>query len=525
MTKLVFLKKIPFQLISLAILILVIYYPTLIGIFKKVSNSDDFSYALIIPFIVAYLVWEKRKNLSNTTIKPYWPGLVLIVFNFLFSIYGVLGSDISAARISWWLWIVSITLFCYGKDIFKVLFIPLIILAFVIPLPQHIYAPLTLSLKLISSKLAFYIISLAGIPVHVEGNIIDLGDTQLHVVDACSGLRYVLPLMAVAILYAHYSQRHWFKKLILILITLPLSMIMNGLRVGIIAILYKWVSPKVVESFYHELSGWFIFILSFGLLIGLNYILNLLPPKHKDFTASKNHKNEKSKYTKNEHKNNLYPFCLTFTLLCILFISSICTTSLPRIKLANGINSFPLHFKDWNGVFTPIDPEIIKRSGAEESFQATYINSKNEMVSLYIGYRSTPFMESEEFFHSPTVCLPSSGWKILEKSSYKIPNVSYRYNNFVVTRLLVSKMGKKQLVYFWFQTKDKISRNIFENRFHLTLSALKRDNTYDITVHVYTIIKENESIKDAQKRLNGFVRDFESEWLKFFKSQKVLSFK
>ncbi len=274
-----YLKNVYIQITILAILIIVIYYPTLIGIYKRVSKSGDYTYVLLIPFIVAYLVWDKRKELAKTPINPYWPGLVLIIFNFLFSIYGVLGSDISAARISWWLWIWSITLFCYGKDIFKILFTPLIILGFVIPLPQHIYAPITMSLKLISSKLAFFVISLAGIPVHVEGNIIDLGNTQLHVIDACSGLRYVLPLMAIAILYVHYSQKHWFKKVILVFSALPISMFMNGLRVGIIAILYERVSPKVIEGFYHEFSGWVIFVLSFGLLVCFDHIMKFLPLK------------------------------------------------------------------------------------------------------------------------------------------------------------------------------------------------------------------------------------------------------
>jgi len=516
-----YLKNIYVQISILGVLILFIYYPTLIGIYKKVSNNEDYTYIFLIPFIVAYLVWEKRKDLSKTSISPYWPGIALIVFNFLFSIYGVLGSDISAARISWWLWICSITLFCYGKNVFKILFVPLIILGFVIPLPQHIYAPLTMTLKLTSSKLAFFIIDLAGIPVHVEGNIIDLGNTQLHVIDACSGLRYVLPLLAVAIIYVHYSQKHWLKKIILILLTLPIAILMNGVRIGITAILYEWVSPKVVKGFYHEFSGWFIFILSFGLLIGFNFILNLLPPKYKNSKVSKN---EKVKDIEIKHKSNLCSFSVTLVLLSVLLVSSFCTASLPRMKLTHGIAAFPLRFKDWNGIPKPVDPEIVKRSGAEESFQAIYINSKNEVVSLYIGYRSTPFMEAEEFFHSPTVCLPSSGWKILEKSSHRIINASPKYKDFVVTKLLVSKMGQKQLLYFWFQTKSKIARNIFENRFDLAIHALKRDNTYDITVHVYTPVKQNESIDNVQKRLDNFVRDLEEVMSDFF-SKELFNYK
>ncbi len=222
---------------------------------------------------------------------------------------------------------------------------------------------------------------------------------------------------------------------------------------------------------------------------------------------------------KYKQKHNLIPFIITSAMLIFILFSSFRTGSLPKIKLAHGIINFPLRFKDWRGIPQTVDPKIVKNSGAEEAFQATYFNSKNEVVVLYIGYRSSPFMETEEFFHSPTVCLPASGWKILEKSSYRIPHASSHYKDFVVTKLLVSKMGQKQLVYFWFQTKSKIARNIFENRFDLAIHALKRDNTYDITVHVYTPIKQNENVNTAQRRLDNFVRDLEEVMISFFSKE------
>ena len=508
-------KIIIIQIIILSLLIFSIYTPTLIGIYKKVSTNKDYTHALLMPFIAGYLIWERRKDLLNIQIKPCLKIFPLILFTFLFSLYGVLGSDISAARISWWLWLVCIVIFCYGIDAFKTLFLPLIMLGFMIPLPQHVQAPLTMSLKLISSKLAFFIINTAGIPVHVEGNIIDLGDVQLQVVDACSGLRYVLPLIALGILCAYFFQKHLWKRIILVILTLPIAVLMNGLRVGITAILYQWVSPKVAEGFFHGFSGWFIFIASFALLMGFNYILKLLPPK--DFKKQKDIvKDLKQK------QNNYIVFGIIVVLLSVLFLTSISTATMPRVKLINGIKAFPLEFNGWKGILEPIDPEILKRSGAEEGFQATYINKKKEIVSVYIGYRGTPFMETEEFFHSPTVCLPASGWKILEKTTYRIPNIPY-YKNFVVTRLLAEKMGQRQLLYFWFQTKSKIARHIFENRFHLALHALKRDNTYDLTVHVYTPIKYNEDIKIAQKRLNNFVKDLESVMIEFLNKKGQLN--
>ena len=510
-----YLKNIYVQIFILSILILAIYYPILMGIYAKVSTNEDYSHAFLMPFIAAYLIWEKRKSFKNAQIRPFWIGILLVIFTLLFSIYGVLGSDISAARISWWLWLVCIVLFCYGLYFFKILFLPILMLGFIIPLPNCVQAPLTMSLKLASSKLAAFIIRIANIPVYLDGNILDLGYTQLQVVDACSGLRYILPLIALGILCAYFFQKSLWKRIILVFLTLPIAVLMNGLRVSLTAILSQWVSPKAAEGFFHSFSGWLVFLLSFSLLMVLSYILKLLPPKDvkKRQNVSHLYSNSAKTHYKRKERGNIIPFTITVGLLVVILVASLSTSTMPKIKLANSMAAFPLEFKGWKGTPGSIDPKILKKSGAEEAFQATYINDKNKIVSIYIGYRGTPFMEGEEFFHSPTVCLPSSGWKVLKQEKHTIPDASPHYKEFVVRKMLVEKMGQRQLVYFWFQTKSKIAHIIFQNRFHLAIHALRKDNTYDLTVHVYTPIEENE--RTAQNRLDNFIRDLEPILVRF----------
>jgi len=497
-----YLKNIYVQIFILSILILAIYYPILMGIYAKVSTNEDYSHAFLMPFIAAYLIWEKRKSFKNAQIRPFWIGILLVIFTLLFSIYGVLGSDISAARISWWLWLV-------------ILFLPILMLGFIIPLPNCVQAPLTMSLKLASSKLAAVIIRVVNIPVYLDGNILDLGHTQLQVVDACSGLRYVLPLIALGILCAYFFQKNIWKRVVLVFLTLPIAVLMNGLRVSLTAILSQWISPKAAEGFFHGFSGWLVFLLSFSLLMVFSYILKLLPPKDvkKRQNVSNLYSNSAKTHYKRKERGNIIPFTITVGLLVVILVASLSTSTMPKIKLANGMAAFPLEFKGWKGTPGSIDPKILKKSGAEEAFQATYINDKNEIVSIYIGYRGTPFMEGEEFFHSPTVCLPSSGWKVLKQEKHTIPDASPHYKEFVVRKMLVEKMGQRQLVYFWFQTKSKIAHIIFQNRFHLAMHALRRDNTYDLTVHVYTPIEENE--RTAQNRLDNFIRDLEPILVRF----------
>ena len=123
-----------------------------------------------------------------------------------------------------------------------------------------------------------------------------------------------------------------------------------------------------------------------------------------------------------------------------------------------------------------------------------------------MGYRSTAFMETENFFHTPTVCLPASGWKEISTETRTVRNVPV-FGNLPVTEMVIEHMGTKQLVYFWFQTKSRATDDKNVNRFHLSLHALTRDNTHDLFIRPILIIRPGESLDEARARMDQFVRD------------------
>ena len=213
-------------------------------------------------------------------------------------------------------------------------------------------------------------------------------------------------------------------------------------------------------------------------------------------------------------------FITAAVLLIITASFSLSTGSLPPVKIRGGLAGFPLSFKDWQGQSQFIDPAIIAASGAEESFGGNYRNSKNDDVSLYMGYRSTAFMETENFFHTPTVCLPSSGWKEISTESRTIRNVPV-FGNLPVTEMVMETMGTKQLVYFWFQTKSRATDDKNVNRFHLSLHALTRDNTHDLFIRPILIIRQGESLDEARARMDEFVRDFMGEMEAISESETI----
>ena len=373
-------------------------------------------------------------------------------------------------------------------------------------------------LKSISTKLGGALIGLFNISVHVSGNIIDLGVTQLQVVDACSGLRYLFPLIALGILYAYFFERLMWRRLLCVLVTIPLGVFTNALRIGLTGVLTERFGTKVAEGFFHGFSGWAMFVFALFMLFLISRLLNVFTSKA---TVSKEANAPKPGHLKTAAvMKTTGAFLLSVVILsCVAFLS-LSTSILPAMTIKGGIEGFPLRIGKWEGKAEIIDPVIVQESGAEEAFNGHYVNGSGDEISLYMGYRSSAFLANENYFHSPTVCMPSAGWVEQEIKRRRIRNVPY-FNDLVVTQMVMEKGGTRLLVYFWFQTKDKATYDKNINRFHLSLHAIRRDNTHALFIRPITPLQTHESIYDAEMRMDQFVREMMPVLLQFLKEKQV----
>ena len=485
-------------------------------------NNEDYSYGFMIPAISGYLLWERRKELATLPVKSSFGVLPVLVGFVLLSIYGILGSSGNISLPATPILVVLFFAFCFGIEAAKRLILPLGFLFFMTPIPAVLERAIGLYLRWISSKLGGELIRLMGQSVHVSGNIIDLGVTQLQVVDACSGLRYIFPLLALGILYAYFFERVLWKRIFCVLSTIPIAILTNTLRIGITGLLIPHYGVSVAEGFFHDFSGWLIFLVAFAFLFLLGRILRFFPPTN-PVAAPVIAAAEPTGGGAAVVRADIRPAFLTScAMLIVVAALSLSTGSLPPVKIQGGIAGFPLSFDGWKGSSQLVDPIIIEASGAEEAFNGVYRNSSNgDAVSLYIGYRSTAFLANENFFHSPTVCLPFSGNEVTEESRRTITGVPY-FNELTVSTMVVEYLGDRQLVYFWFQTKDQASHDKNINRFHLAMHAIKRDNTHDLFIRPITTIMKGESLQDAAKRMDGFVRDMMGALFTFLEDKQVV---
>lgn len=463
-------------------------------------NNDDYSYGGLVPFISAYLFWDMRERLNGLHLKTNWWSLPPLFTMVVLSLYGILGSSGNIAKPVLPILINLFFLFYFGKEAFRRFCLPICFLIFLAPLPDFIDLSLGVFLKRISSELGGMVIRAAGLSVYVSGNIIDLGVTKLQVIDACSGLRFLFPLMAVGILFSYFFETVYWKRLICIFATVPIAIIANGLRIGVTGILTEYYGIRVAKAFFHNFSGWAVFIFAVGILLALEKMVGMLPPKKKTYHIIR----KKIKCAPVWTENN-WGLAISVSLLVCVGVLSATTKAMPDIKIKGRLKGLPTKIGQWEGRTSYVDPQIIRESGAQDAYLATFENDKNQTISLYIGYRESAFLEIDNFFHSPTVCLPAGGWNNISQKKHIINEVPFG-EHFRVTQMVVEQIDKRQLVYFWFQTKDKSTFSKTINRFHLAWHAIRNDNTHDLFIRLMTPIRTEESIAEAQERLDLFAQ-------------------
>ncbi len=264
---------------AFALAIAVAYYGTLQRLIGFDWPMEDFNYCYLIPFIVVFFIWEKREGLARLPSTPSWKGFFLVVVGLVLFWLGDLGGEFFTLYMSFWLVIVGLTWAHLGWGKIKTIWFALVMMLAMFPLPNILYVRLTFGLKLISSQLGVALLHLYGMSAYREGNIIDLGFTQLQVVEACSGLRYLMPLVVLSLILAYWMKGHIWKRICLVLSSIPIAIFVNSFRIAATGVLYSTWGASVAEGFFHGFSGWLIFMFTLPVLVAEVWVLGKLPPK------------------------------------------------------------------------------------------------------------------------------------------------------------------------------------------------------------------------------------------------------
>ncbi len=250
----------------MAILLVLLYQSVLRKLVADWYELPDFSHGFLIPFFAAYLVWVKREELRKTPLRPSWAGLPLVLLGLLLLVTGRLGADLFLSRTSFLLLGAGMLWMLCGRAMLRQLKFVLLVLLLAIPLPLVLFNQITFPLQLFASQMASNLLPLAGVPVLREGNVIQLPAMQLEVAEACSGIRSLLSLFTLAVIYGYFLEDSVGRRVALALASVPIAVAANAARIFGTGLCVQYWDPEKAMGFFHEFSGWLMFLVSLGFL-------------------------------------------------------------------------------------------------------------------------------------------------------------------------------------------------------------------------------------------------------------------
>ncbi len=263
------------QLAVLGALLLLLYHHIAVKLVTDWYNLPDFSHGFLIPFFAAFLLWDRRNELRRIPIVPSWAGTALVVLGIFELLVGVFGADLFLQRTSFVLLLAGLIWTLLGRKVLGQLKFVLLVLLLAIPLPTVLYNQITFPLQLRASQFASDLLQLAQVPVLREGNIIQLPAMPLEVAEACSGIRSLMSLFTVAVIYGYFLERKTWRRWVLALSALPIAVTANVVRIFGTGLCVQYWDPDKAMGFFHEFSGWLVFLVSLGCLYLVHLAMRL----------------------------------------------------------------------------------------------------------------------------------------------------------------------------------------------------------------------------------------------------------
>lgn len=265
----------------IALLLVAIYYRIGIKLVHDWYTLPDYSHGFLVPLFSLFLVWDRRKAIRDTPIRQSWAGIPLIIFAIAVLILGVYGVDLFTSRISFVILMAGLIWTFAGRAMLRELRFPLLVLLLAIPFPEIIFNKITFPLQLFASRIASDILPILGVPTLQDGNVIQLPVMKLEVAEACSGIRSLMSLFTLAIFYGYFLDRSTTRRTLLALASIPIAVAANVVRIVGTGLCVQYWDPDKALGFFHEFSGWVMFVVSLICLYLVHRVMLLISPGRK----------------------------------------------------------------------------------------------------------------------------------------------------------------------------------------------------------------------------------------------------
>ncbi len=468
-------------------------------------STPEYSHGPLIPLISLYLFLRELRAapLPDDNPPDRRIGVLVVAVSLVFAIIGNLTAipDIITYALILWVGGVVLTVFGWKRGITH--WAPVLHLIFMLPLPQFLYWHMTIFLQGISSVMGVWFVKLAGVPVFLDGNIIDLGVYKLQVAEACSGLRYLFPILSFSYLFAILYRGPLWHKAVLLLAAAPLTVFMNSFRIGVIGILVNSYGIEHAEGFLHFFEGWIIFLSCIGILFLMAILLQRLTPNPLPLSEAIDLDFDglgKISGRIAAIKPSRALMATTLLTLLVSFAWVVRPAAEPVEVARDPFIIFPREFEQWSGQVAYLEPEIEEVLAADDYINITYSAPIEAMpVNMFVAFYEK--QTEGAGIHSPEVCLPAGGWEIFSLEQHRVELPKTQYGGFDVNRAVIQKGLQRQMVYYWFEQRGKRQTNDFKAKLNVVYDSLTLGRTDGALVRFVTPIAEGESDAEAEERL------------------------
>lgn len=503
-------------LAALAAIGIAIYYESLDHMVGWWSSREEYSHGFLIPVISLYLIWQRSDRLREEGMPGSWLGVgVSVVALFLF-LLGELSTIYTVIQYGFVLFVIGVAWAFAGTAAFRIIAIPLLLLFFMVPFPNFIYNTLSAKLQLLSSEIGVAVIRLFGISVYLEGNVIDLGSYKLQVVEACNGLRYLFPLMTLGVIVGYFYHAALWKRLLIFVSTIPITILMNSFRIGVIGVMVEHWGQSMAEGFLHDFEGWVIFMACFGILFlemwllmrisndkrPLNQVFGIDPPDPAQAGIP--------------FKPRSLPAPAIATVI-IAAIALIPAKSLPNreelIPERTTFSEFPTTIKQWKGRTDTLEEIYLKALKLTDYALVNYQAEGLSPVNFYSAYYES--QKKGQSAHSPKSCLPGGGWVMDSLQRYRVGDIEIGRVPLFVNRSVISYGESRQLVYYWFQQRGRIITNEYLVKWFVFWDSLTKNRSDGALVRIIVPLLPGQDATVGDKILLEFMQDVSAQLPEF----------
>jgi exosortase D (VPLPA-CTERM-specific) len=480
-------------------------------------STVEYSHGPVIPMLSGLLFLHHLKAVPPAAgpVRDPWQGVALVALSVALALVGIfarIGDIVAYALI---LWVGGMILIGFGWRRGRGFWPSVLHLVFMLPLPGILYWKVSTALQLFSSDLGVTLIRMAGAPALLDGNIIDLGIYKLHVAEACSGLRYLFPIMSFSYVFATLYQGPWWHKAVLLLSAAPLAVLMNTLRIGLVGVLVHHFGIERAEGLSHFLEGWVIFIACVLLLIALARVMLWMQGDFRPLRALVA-RDFSGLGPQLARLRLVRPSAALLVATLIVGGTAAAWQAAPsRAELAPAREPLALFPRDigaegelWRAGLPRRLPAGTERAlGADDHFWASFARmgaaAEEAEADLLIAWYAD---QTAGGIHSPEICLPGGGWEVERIAATDLAPALGAAEAFPVTRAVIQKGATRQLVYFWFEQPGARTASDYAAKIGILRNALVLGRTDGALVRLVTPIGAGESEAAADARLQDLLR-------------------